>query len=40
MIRFEFSPTDGPDVSQAEALQQIAIQLERMADALEDEDEW
>lgn len=39
MSRFEFSPTDGPDVASAEALQSIAVQLERIADVMEDESE-
>lgn len=35
-MRFAYDPTDGPDVAQAEAQQQMALQLERIADALED----
>jgi hypothetical protein len=35
-MRFEFAPTDGPDVASAEALQAIARQLERLADAVEE----
>lgn len=38
-MRFEFGPTDGPDVATAEAAQAIARQLERIADAVEDEEE-
>lgn len=38
-MRLEFSPTeDGPDVASAEALQAIALELERIADALEEEE--
>lgn len=37
MRRPEFDPvTDGPDIASAEALQSIAIDLERIADALEE----
>lgn len=38
-MRFHYEPTDGPDVAQAEAQQQIALQLERIADALEEREE-
>jgi len=34
--RFEFAPTDHPELAQAEALQAIAHELERIADELED----
>lgn len=35
-MRFAYEPTEaGPDMASAEALQQIAIQLERIADELE-----
>lgn len=37
MRRFEFDPTtDPPKMAQAEALQAIAYELERIADAMED----
>ena len=35
-MRFEYSPEkDGPEIAKAEAQRQIAIQLERIADQLE-----
>lgn len=35
-MRFEFTPEqDGPEMASAEALQQIARQLERIADEME-----
>lgn len=39
-MRFEFHPTDHPKLASAEALQEIAIQLERIADDLELEDSY
>lgn len=39
-MRFRYAPVDdGPDMASAEALQQIAIQLERIADEMEDPDD-
>lgn len=38
-MRFQFAPTDGPDLASAEALQKIAIQHERIADEMEDPDD-
>lgn len=38
-MRFEFGPLDDPDLASAEALQAIAYQLERIADALEEEND-
>lgn len=36
-MRFAYRPAeDGPDMASAEALQHIAVQLERIADDLED----
>lgn len=35
-MRFEFSPTDDPDLATAEALQSIAHDLNRIAEQLED----
>ena len=35
-MRFEFSPTDDPELAKAEALQAIAHDLNRIAEALED----
>lgn len=35
-MRFEFAPTDNPDLATAEATQRVALQLERIADELED----
>jgi hypothetical protein len=37
-MRFEFAPLDDPDLATAEALQEIARQLERIADELEDDE--
>lgn len=38
-MNFEYSPEKaGPDMASAEALQQIAIQLERIADEVESEE--
>ena len=34
-MRFEFGPTDDPDLAKAEALQAIAHDLNRIADAVE-----
>lgn len=36
MRRFEWGPEDHPGMAQAEALQAIAHELERIADAMED----
>jgi len=38
-MRFEYDPEDGPDMATAEALQQIAVQLERIADASESDND-
>lgn len=38
-MRFEYSPEDGPELASAEALQQIATQLERIADEMENDGE-
>ncbi|ELZ08512.1 hypothetical protein C479_14273 [Halovivax asiaticus JCM 14624] len=39
-MRFTYDPgQDGPEMASAEAQQQIALQLERIADALEDDDD-
>ena len=38
-MRFEFDPLEAPEIARAEALQQIALQLERIADAQEDDSE-
>lgn len=36
-VRFQYYPAEaGPDMASAEALQQIAIQLERIADEMEE----
>jgi hypothetical protein len=35
MRRFEFEPQEAPDLSAAESLRAIAIDLERIADELE-----
>lgn len=41
MFQFYIEEGDPPEVVQAEATQQVALQLERIADALEEEeDEW
>jgi len=37
-VRFEFAPTDNPRLAQAEGVQEVARQLERIADQLEDAD--
>lgn len=37
-MRFEFSPTDDPNLATAEALQSIARDLNRIAEELEDAD--
>ena len=38
-MRFEFDPVqDGPKMAAAEALQKMAFQLKRIADALDDQE--
>lgn len=37
-MRFEFAPTDHPEVAKAEALQSIAHDLNRIAEAAEEAD--
>lgn len=37
-MRFEFAPTDDPELAKAEALQSIAHDLNRIAEALEERD--
>lgn len=39
-MRFEFDPVeDGPEIAAAEALQVIAVELERIADDLQEDTE-
>jgi hypothetical protein len=37
MKRFEWDPQEAPDLASAEALQSIAYDLQRIADAMEEE---